>query len=71
MDVLSRIPLASIIAVLAVLGGLIALVGNDITYEEFLKQTGFFLAGAGVLGIARNQAGHGVSAYKERRANRA
>lgn len=60
MNVLNDIPLASIIAVAAVIGGLIALASGDINYQEFLIGIGATTAGAGVLGEARNRAGRGV-----------
>ncbi len=60
LSFLNDIPLASVIAVAAVIGGLIALIAGDISFEEFLVGIGATTAGAGILGQARNGAGHGV-----------
>lgn len=57
---LDDLPLATLIAVAAIVGGIIALIGGDITFEQFLVGIGATTAGAGVLGEARNRAGKGV-----------
>lgn len=59
--ILDRIRLASLIAVLGSLGACYALVVGDITYVEFAASLAAINGGAGVLGIARNGAGHGVN----------
>jgi hypothetical protein len=60
LSFLNNIPLASVIAVAAVIGGIIALANGSIDFQEFLVGIGATTAGAGVLGHARNGAGHGV-----------
>lgn len=60
VEILNKIPLASILAVLAAVGGVIALVSGSISYDEFLIGLGVTTGGAGVLGEARNRAGHGT-----------
>lgn len=59
IEILDRLPVATLLAVAAVVGGLIALVTGEITYAELLEKLGFVLGGTGVLGIARTQAGKG------------
>lgn len=57
---LDNIPLASVIAIAAIVGGVIALIDGSIDFEQFLVGIGATTAGAGVLGEARNRAGKGV-----------
>lgn len=57
---LDNIPLASVIAIAAIVGGIIALIDGSIDFEQFLVGIGATTAGAGVLGEARNRAGKGV-----------
>lgn len=61
VTITDRIRLASLIAVLGSLGAVYALVTGEITYPEFAASLAAINAGAGVLGIARNGAGHGVA----------
>jgi len=58
--ILDRIRLASIIVVIGTIGALVALVTGELSYVEFAAAIGAISAGAGVLGLARNGAGHGV-----------
>jgi len=60
MSFLDNLPVATLIAVAAIIGGIIALAGGDISFDEFLVGIGATTAGAGVLGEARNRAGKGV-----------
>jgi hypothetical protein len=60
LELLNKLPLASVLAVLAAVGGVIALASGSISYDEFLIGLGVTTGGAGVLGEARNRAGHGV-----------
>lgn len=60
MSFLNDIPLATVIAVASIIGGVIALANGSIDFQEFLIGIGAASAGAGVLGHARNGAGHGV-----------
>jgi hypothetical protein len=57
---LSDVPLASVITVLTAVGALYSLVVGEITYVEFAGAVAAVSAGSGVLGFARNGAGHGV-----------
>lgn len=57
---LDDLPLASVIAIAAIVGGIIALIDGSIDFEQFLVGIGATTAGAGVLGEARNRAGKGV-----------
>lgn len=57
---LDDLPLASVIAIAAIVGGVIALIDGSIDFEQFLVGIGATTAGAGVLGEARNRAGKGV-----------
>lgn len=59
-QLLNRVPLASVITLLVVAGGLYALIAGQIDYIEFSAAVAAASAGSGVLGIARNKAGHGV-----------
>jgi len=61
MKVLERIPLASVITILTTAGALYALIDGQIDFIEFAAVVGGVSAGSGVLGMARNGAGHGVS----------
>ena len=57
------LPIASLLVLLAgvIVGGIIAIVSPDVlSYEEYMKSLGALAAGAGVLGLARNQAGRGL-----------
>ena len=57
---LSDIPLASVITILTAIGALYSLIIGEISYAEFAGAVAAVSAGAGVLGFARNGAGHGV-----------
>lgn len=61
IKLLNAVPLASVLTLVVVAGGLYALVTGQISYIEFATGVGAVSAGSGVLGIARNKAGHGVS----------
>jgi hypothetical protein len=56
---LDAIPLASVIAVLAALGGVYALIAGQIDYQQFLVGLGVSSGGVAALGHVRNQAGKG------------
>lgn len=60
MTFLDNLPVATLIAIAAIIGGIVALAGGDITFDQFLVGIGASSAGAGVLGEARNRAGKGV-----------
>lgn len=60
MDFLDDIPMASVLALASVVIIIIAYVSNDIDVDTALYMLGASLAGAGVLGHARNGAGRGV-----------
>jgi hypothetical protein len=59
IQLLNAVPLASVLTVLVVAGGLVALVTGQIDYVEFAGIVAAVSAGNGVLGMARNGAGHG------------
>lgn len=61
ITITDRVRLASLIAILGSLGACYALVAGQITYVEFAGSLAAINAGAGVLGAARNGAGHGVT----------
>jgi hypothetical protein len=61
ITLLDRVRLASVITVLAIIGGLIALAQGQIDYVEFAATVAAVSGGAGLLGAARNGAGHGTS----------
>lgn len=58
---LNNIPVATLVSIAAIIGGIIALANGSIDFEGFLVGIGATTAGAGVLGHARNGAGHGVN----------
>lgn len=60
-ELLNTNPLTSIIAVIVVIvGGVITVINPDtLTYQEYLFQTGIFLGGLGVWGLARSHGGKG------------
>jgi hypothetical protein len=60
IQLLNAVPLASVLTLVVVIGGLYALLTGQITYIEFATGVAAVSAGSGVLGIARNKAGHGV-----------
>lgn len=57
---LDNAPVGTLIALGAVVGGIVALINGDITFQELLIGLGASSAGAGVIGEARNRAGKGV-----------
>lgn len=59
-DLLDKVPLASVLTVLAALGGVYCLITGQITYDEFLTGLGVSTAGIAGLGYVRNQAGKGI-----------
>lgn len=59
MSILDRIPLASVITVLAALGGVYALVTGEIDYQQFLIGLGVTGGGMAALGKVRNDVGKG------------
>lgn len=61
VEITDNIRLASLIALAGIIGALYALVTGQITFEVFLAALAAIPAGAGVLGVARNGAGHGTS----------
>jgi hypothetical protein len=60
MNLLDNLPLASLLTVAAIVGGVIALIQGEVSFEEFLISLGAFTGGAGLLGVARAQSGKGV-----------
>ena len=60
MSVLDNLPVATLIALAAIVGGIIALANGSIDFEQFLVGIGASTAGAGVLGGARAVSGKGV-----------
>ncbi len=60
MSFLDQIPLATVVAVAGIIGAIIALINNSITFEQFMISIGALSGGAGVLGVARAQSGKGV-----------
>lgn len=54
IDLLNRIPLTSILAVVFVGVGAILTLAGTLEYGEYLEQSGIALAGLGVIGIARS-----------------
>ena len=60
MSVLDQLPVATLISIAAIIGGIIALVNNSITFEQFMLAIGATVGGSGVLGVARAQSGKGV-----------
>jgi hypothetical protein len=63
--ILSDIPLASVLTLLTAAGALYALLTGQINYVEFAGAVSAVSAGSGVLGLARNGAGHGLSKAKK------
>ncbi len=60
MSFLDNVPLATVITVAAIIGAIIALINNSITFEQFMVSIGAATGGAGVVGIARAQSGKGI-----------
>jgi len=60
-DLLDNTPVASIIAIVVVITGAVICITNPdtLTFEAFLVKVGAFLAGTGILGLARSAAGKG------------
>jgi hypothetical protein len=61
MDVLDRIPVATLIAIASIVIIVIACVRNDMTVQEGLIALGAIIGGGGILGIARAQSGKGIA----------
>jgi hypothetical protein len=57
---LDNVPVATLLTIAAIVGGIIALISGDINYPELLIGIGATTAGSGVLGEARNRAGKGL-----------
>lgn len=47
-------PVTSIIAVAVIIVGAVVVVTGDLTYKEYLEQSGIFLAGLGLVGVGRS-----------------
>ena len=60
MTWLDNLPVATIIALAAIIGGIIALANGSIDFDQFLVGIGASTAGAGVLGKARADSGKSV-----------
>lgn len=70
IDLLDKLPLASMITILGALGGLYALLHGDIDYESFLIGLGVLGGGSAALGHVRNEAGKGLASVKPSRRTR-
>lgn len=57
---LDNIPLASVVFVAGLLGGLIALVTGEITFAAFREWFLYLGGGSAAIGYVRNQAGRGT-----------
>ncbi len=60
MSFLDNVPLATIITIAGIIGAVIALINNSITFEQFMLSIGAVTAGSGVVGVARAQSGKGI-----------
>lgn len=60
MNVLDKLPLATIIALVSIVIVVIAYLNDDLSIQDALVSLGALTGGAGVLGIARAQSGKGV-----------
>lgn len=60
ITITDRIRLGSFITIVGVAGAFVGLVTGQLTYLEFTGAIGASGVGGGVIGIARNGAGHGV-----------
>lgn len=60
MDVLDRLPLATLLSIAALVVIVVAYIRNDLSLEEALLYLGVTTGGAGVLGVARAQSGKGT-----------
>lgn len=60
-SILDSTPLASIIAIVVVLTGAVICITNPgtLSFNEYLVRVGAFLAGTGILGLARSAGGKG------------
>jgi hypothetical protein len=61
VNVLNRIPLASVVFVLYAVASSIAVLVDEITFNAYTEGLLYVGVGLGVIGYVRNQAGHGVS----------
>jgi hypothetical protein len=60
IDALDGLPVATLLVILAALGGVYELVAGNIDYEHFLLGLGVASGGTAALGHVRNKAGKGV-----------
>jgi hypothetical protein len=60
LSFLDDIPMATLVAIAAIVLTIIAYINNDVGFQDALLALGGLLGGAGVLGVARNQAGRGI-----------
>ena len=60
MSFLDDLPMATLISIAAIVLVVIGYINDDIGLQDALLALGGLIGGAGVLGVARNQAGRGV-----------
>ncbi len=60
MSFLDNLPLGTIITIAGIIGAIIALINNSITFEQFMLAIGATSGGAGLIGYARAASGKGV-----------
>jgi hypothetical protein len=62
INALDNLPLASLLAVVVtIVGGVVAIVNPDVlSFEDYVKNCGIFVGGAGLLGAARAASGKGM-----------
>ena len=60
MDVLDRLPMATLISVASIVIIVIAYISDDLSIQDALIALGASVGGSGVLGIARAQSGKGI-----------
>ena len=60
MSFLDNMPVATLISMAAIIGGIIALINGSIDFEQFMVAIGATVGGSGVLGVARAASGKGI-----------
>ena len=57
--ILDRLRLASLLTIIGAIVGGVLVIDGELDFNEYLTSLGILAGGAGLLGVARTQAGHG------------
>lgn len=66
MSFLDNVPVATVLAIAACIGAIIALINHSIDYQQFMVAIGAAVGGSGLLGLSRAASGKGLAKPKRR-----